>query len=135
MPGTFARRIPPLLAALVLLAPGKVVAGPPKGASGKMVFDEVADGLRRYANEKNGRRRAELLRRLAPTHDPRVALALGKGLGDPSFPVHAAACDCLVDYYAPRDLLESLGSRWMTACQWWNANEADPRRRAAQLPR
>jgi hypothetical protein len=37
----------PLLTALAL-PPGEAIAGPPEGPSGRMVFDEVADGLRKY---------------------------------------------------------------------------------------
>jgi hypothetical protein len=42
--------LPPLvmvLSLLTLLAPGKARAGPPEGVSGRMVLDEVAEGLRR----------------------------------------------------------------------------------------
>ena len=52
MPRTnFAAGMLPLFAvlAVALSLPGKAVAGPPEGVSGKMVFDEVAEGLRRYA--------------------------------------------------------------------------------------
>jgi hypothetical protein len=39
IPRTFAGFVPPLLAALALLPPGKALAGPPEGASGKLVLE------------------------------------------------------------------------------------------------
>lgn len=47
----------PLLATLALLTPVEALAGPPQGASGKMVH-EVADGLRMYRKEKDVSARA-----------------------------------------------------------------------------
>src|SRR5690348_6758493 len=71
-----------LLAVFVLLAALAVSAsaGPPEGVSGKVVFDQVADGLRKYRAEKDKGRRLDWLKRLAPTHDPRVGVALGEAL-------------------------------------------------------
>ena len=66
--------------AVILLAPSlpvKSVARPPEGVSGKIVLDEVADGLRRYQAEKDeGKVCLDILKRLAPTRDPRVGMAL-----------------------------------------------------------
>jgi hypothetical protein len=47
---TFAAFVPPLLAALALLSPEKAVAGPPEGASGKMVLDIRAASTRAKYN-------------------------------------------------------------------------------------
>jgi hypothetical protein len=124
-----------LLLALLLLLPGQALAGPPEGVSGRMALDEAADGLRQYRREADSRRRADCLKRLAPTGDPRAAVALGEALSDRSQPVSAAACDGLVDHYAPRALLEQFGERWLTARQWLRVNEAELRRRAKELPR
>ena len=68
MPRMFAGLLPPLFAVLALLTPNRAVAGPPEGVSGKMVLDEVADGLRQYRKEKDQGKRVKLLERLA--HDP-----------------------------------------------------------------
>ena len=73
MPRMFA--VVPLLV-LALSLPGKAIAGPPEGVSGKMVLDEVADGLRKYRKEKDAVKRLRLLERLATTRDPRVAIVL-----------------------------------------------------------
>src|SRR5690242_17479371 len=68
-----------LLASLRVLAPASL-AGPPDAPSGRLALDEVADGLRKYHKEKNRAKRLEWLRRLAPTGDPRVGVALGEAL-------------------------------------------------------
>jgi hypothetical protein len=72
---TFAA-VPLFLAVLALTLPGKAVAGPPEGVSGKMVLDEVADGLRKYRHETNLHRRQVWLVKLAPSRDLRVSVAL-----------------------------------------------------------
>ena len=60
--------------------------GPPERVSGRMTLppDEVADGLMRYNREKGEDRRVAWLKRLAPTGDLRVVVALGEGLSDRS---------------------------------------------------
>ena len=65
------------LALLALLAPWPAAAGPPERVSGRMVFDEVAEGLRKYGKETDREKRIRWLRKLAPTGDVRVAVALG----------------------------------------------------------
>src|SRR5438309_980167 len=90
----------PLLALLAVLSPGPVaLAGPPEAVSGRMVLDEVADGLRRYRNEGDVGKRMEILWRLAPTGDPRVAVALGEALSDPSPGVRLSAGHALTRHY------------------------------------
>ena len=59
-----------LSAPLLLACAAPCMAGPPERASGEMVFDEVADGLRRYRSEKDETKRVEWLRQLAPTRAP-----------------------------------------------------------------
>ena len=54
MPRKTSASVLPLLAVLALALPGKAVAGPPEGVSGKMVLDEAADGLRRYRGNDAG---------------------------------------------------------------------------------
>lgn len=79
MPRTF-----PILALFVLLVPAPtVLAGPPEGASGKMVFDEVAEGLRRCSKEADPEKRFRRLDKLAESHDPRVDVILGEMLAGP----------------------------------------------------
>ena len=66
---TFAAAFPLLaVLAVVLALPGKAVAGPPEGVSGKMVLtpDEVADGLRRYRHALDPATRLALMQKLAP---------------------------------------------------------------------
>jgi hypothetical protein len=124
------------LALLLLLVAAPVApAGPPEAASGGMVLDQAADGLRRYQRETDPTRRARWLRRLASTHDPRVALALAQALTDGSAEVRSAGAAGLLGHFAelvtePSPLLddEQEGRRW------WKRHEADLRRRAQQLP-
>jgi hypothetical protein len=91
MPRRFAVAV--LLAVLSLLTPGKVVAGPPEGVSGKMelVSDKVADTLRAYRAAKNDGKRWELLGKIASIKDPRIAVALGEALSDPKDNVRVLA--------------------------------------------
>jgi hypothetical protein len=150
-PKTFAAFVVPLLlAALALLAPGKVVAGPPDGPSGRMVLDEVSEGLRKYRKAKDVEKRIDLLWKLAPTCDPRVAVALGEAL-EKYAKLAASPTDeeeveklgrsadrLLNEYYVPRTRLYHFQTGpgptyWVE--DWWKANKADLRRRAAQLPR
>jgi hypothetical protein len=129
---TFAGFMPPLLAVLALLSPERAVAGPPEGASGKMVFDEVADGLRKYRKETEWRKRTRWLEKLAPTRDPRVAIALVEA--HPAGSTVMVREDLLLMDYFVRGTRFHRGDS-MNVDGWWEANEADLRRRAAQLPR
>ena len=75
----------PVLALLGLLVPGRpALAGPPEGVSGRIVLDEVWDGLRQYRAEKDPERRIRLLEKLAPSRDPRVAVVLGEAMESPA---------------------------------------------------
>jgi hypothetical protein len=126
------------LAILFLPAPGMASARPPEGASGKMVLDEVADGLRKYRKEPDPERRLDRLTRLAPTGDPRVAVALAEAMNVGEWWYRGWACTLLFRHFENRapierhrhgDLIDPIVERW------WKENEADLRRRAAQLPR
>jgi hypothetical protein len=126
-----------LLAALALLPPVKALAGPPEGPSGKMAFDTVADGLRKYHKEKDPEKHIRWLEKLAPTHDPRVAIALGEYyyhaicVGDDTYHDLTGVINT---HYASH--LKGNGELpvWLPVT-WWKENEADLRRRAAHLPR
>jgi hypothetical protein len=132
MPGkAFTAFVLPLLPVLVLALPGKVVAGPPEGVSGKLVLDKVEDGLRNYRRKKDSERRIMWLRKLAPTHDPRVAIVLGEAM-DTNDSVGCEAELLLLYYYVPRPAGSIVGGDWVHP--WWDKNEADLRRRAKQLP-
>jgi hypothetical protein len=133
MPRTFAAAV--LLVALGLLSPGKAVAGPPEGAPGKMTFDAVADGLRRYHRERDMDKCIPLLQRLAPTKDPRVAVAMGEFCeNERRAGLPPGINSCL--YIAAQDLLRLYYiSTDQSANEWWDRNKADLRRRAAQLPK
>jgi hypothetical protein len=121
--------VPLVLAALV--AP-IALAGPPEGTVGQMALDEVAEGLRKYRKETDPMRRLRLLERLAPTGDPRVAVALGEALSEPDPEFRAAALVCR--QYRP-DFKPALPAMvHLEAFEWWEKNEADLRRRAQQAP-
>jgi hypothetical protein len=130
---------------LALLAPGKASAGPPEGASGKMMFDEVADGLRRYRRDISEDRKLERLRRLAPTGDLRVVVLLGEELSSPSEAIRLEAARALLLIYAApkyqtyqdRLIIDLARDIWRLNAHYFRemANEAVLRRRAAQLPR
>jgi hypothetical protein len=121
----------PLL--MLPLLSGPTFAGPPEGASGKMVLDEVADGLRRYQQEKDGGRRLAWLKRLAPARDVRVAVALGEAVDGPAGLLSGEAVVLLLAHYdiGAMSPLEDLSG---AVRRWWKANKADLRRRAKQLP-
>jgi hypothetical protein len=126
----------PRLVALALLAVlgSSAAAGPPEGVSGRMAFDDVADGLRKYRKENDDDKRLAWLKKLAPARDPRVAVALGEALSD--------HCDWIVvnawwaiEAHYNREPLAGPYSSQRAAWRWWNVNEADLRRRAKELPR
>jgi hypothetical protein len=123
-----------LLAVLALLPPGKAVAGPPEGVSGKMVLapDEVADGLRKYHKEKDHAKQVELLGRLAKTRDPRVAVELGKWLVGANRDLQFEAIGQLALHFARETRFDN--GKVINVTAWWDANEAGLRRRAKQLP-
>ena len=79
MPRTTLGAVLPLLV-LALALPGKAVAGPPEGVSGKMVLvcDEVAAWCRQFRRERDDETRMTLLGRLKRIDDPRVAVVLGR---------------------------------------------------------
>jgi hypothetical protein len=149
MPRTFAAAV--LLAALALLPPGTALAGPPEGASGKMVQDDVADGLRKYKLQRNESNRARQLKKLSEIIDARVMMAVGESLTDTSQEVRRAAADvvffryaggCVLRVIPPPEQVEKGARQWWVRYEAeirrWRAdveNEADLRRRAAQLPR
>jgi hypothetical protein len=123
-----------IFAVLALLSPGKAVAGPPEGVSGKMVFDEVADGLRKYRKETDPEKRFRRLDQLTKTHDPRVDIILGEMLSPISFPEIDIACAVILRHHFTRRTV-SMNEFYGLPLSWWEKNEADLRRRAKQLPR
>ena len=100
MPRTNFAGVLPLLALLALLVPCKAMAGPPPPPAGKMVLDEVADGLRKYRLQRSEDGRIAWLKRLAPTGDPRVKSVLKEATSDRSAPIANAAWNLLVEHYA-----------------------------------
>jgi hypothetical protein len=126
-----------VLVVLPLLSPGMALAGPAEGVSGKMVFDDVADRLRKYCREKDADKRYDRLAVLAETHDPRVAIILGEKLsgGDQREQFEA---ECIIvsrfkDMLLPLKAAAGVHQLRTAAKDWWEANEADLRRRAKQL--
>jgi hypothetical protein len=134
MPRTTSAALP-LLAALALL-PAEAAAGPPVGPSGRTALDPIEDGLRQLRAARTPEARRRWVKRLAKTHDPRVAVALGEALGDESPVVsRRAAIELAWEYMpGPRDA-RSADRRLAEVDGWWKENEADLRRRAAQQPR
>ncbi|HEX5269873.1 MAG TPA: hypothetical protein VFW33_05280 [Gemmataceae bacterium] len=138
MPRRFAGFVPPLFAALAVLLPGAALAGPPEGASGRMVLDEVADGLRKVRKENDPAKRLGWLKRQARTRDPRVAVALGEAMREGVMKDREAAAWLLrCEYELPLGELAGDPDEPLLhhMKEWWRLNEADLRRRAAQLPR
>jgi hypothetical protein len=129
--------VPLMLALLAGLAPGNALAGPPDGVSGKMEFDRVAEGLRKYRKEKDTADRLLLLMRLAKTEDPRVAVALGEALVHEEGLVADMAASLLLRHYAHDDPPDGTDSktRRKAALQWWAENFIALRYHARQLPR
>jgi hypothetical protein len=128
-----------LLPLLVLLVPGQVVvAGPPERVSGRMVLDEVADGLRRYRMEKDEEKRAAWLFRLGDCRDARVVVVMGEGLSDPSEQIQHAATLGILRYADGPDYEDHLmggpNPSTVWAKKWWRLNEAELRRQAKKPP-
>ena len=135
------------LAVLALLSPGKTVAGPPEGVSGKMMLaaDKVEEALRRYYATKNADTRAERLRTLPDIHDSRILSTLGDALNDREQVVRFEAARLIV-----ARLCNSSGDEGeivpterlvLTAKELWRQHQRDhefaaekARRRAEQLP-
>jgi hypothetical protein len=127
-----------MFAALMLLSlalPSRTVAGPPEGVSGKMTFDNVADGLRKYHKEKDDGKRLAWLRRLGPTRDLRVAVALGDAFEEGPLDFTKTAAVQLFRHYLPAPVETEFLDQINAAYFWWQEHKADLRRRAKQLPR
>jgi hypothetical protein len=121
----------PLLLFVVPAAPAETSERP----SGRMVLDEVWDGLRRYRAEKEPRKRVAYLEKLAPTRDPRVAVAMGEFLFWANAPEDLVSVGVLMArYFLPQPVGGARIKQFEAAVDWWRANEADLRRRAEQLP-
>jgi hypothetical protein len=111
-----------LLAPLLLLLPGQAFAGPPAGVSGQMALerDAIADGLTACAKQKDAERRIALLERLAKSHDPRVAVALGALVEGPADDIgERASCALLWHYsdvelspYRVRECPQEMARKW-----------------------
>jgi hypothetical protein len=131
MTRTFPRFALLLIVSLALPSSGSAVAGPPEMISGKMVFDEVADGLRQYRKAKDTKKRIEWLQKLALTHDPRVAVALRECLTGKD-PISGAAFGLLDRQFV--GCTEHDATCIERVCNWWEKNGADLCRRAKQFP-
>ena len=124
--------------ALVAVLPAPLAAGPPDAPRGAMVLDEVSEGLRKYRKATTPQARIGLLRKLAPTHDPRVAVLLGElqerwhnaVVDEPAPDPGVAASILLGEYYVPTNRRGNC-----PVFDWWKENETDLRRRAKELPR
>jgi hypothetical protein len=119
------------LLALALSSSGGVVAGPPGGVSSRTVLDEVADGLRKYRKATYIEARVEWLEKLAPTHDPRVAVAL-MAADDEDGAIKSAAVRLLGEHFVRGTRFEH--ESYYDVGGWWRASGTELSRRAAQLP-
>jgi hypothetical protein len=124
-----------VLALFIVLVPARpALADPPERVSGKMVLDEVVEGLMRYRYETDQDKRWDRLGELARTRDPRVAVVLGDLLDHGiNSEQQQAAVIFIVQYHGQK------GPACLTGIvppvhAWWKKNEADLRRRAKQLP-
>jgi hypothetical protein len=114
---------------IILLVQQSAVADLPIPASQEMIVDAVAEGLRRYRSETDESRRRAILWTLAPTRDPRVALALGEFLESADLPYPEISL--LAKLYLPEAKRGSTDAVW----DWWRENQLELRRIAAGLPR
>jgi hypothetical protein len=124
---------------LALLLPLTLVpalpAAPPEAPCGRMVLDAIEEGLREYHRARTPEARRAWLKKLARTHDPRVAVALGEALSDPSPLVARRAAIELAWEYMPRPAdPRYMGFRLDQVDDWWKEHEEELRRRAQQLP-
>ena len=130
-----------LFAVQALALPGKALAGPPEGVSGKMMFvDKVADGLRRYHQEEDEDKQLEWLDALSPTHDPRVGVVLGNlleryeviGVRDRQFHTIYLFTQYFSSDRPPIGMIR--GDELERALRTWKARKAELYRRAKKLP-
>jgi hypothetical protein len=129
---------------LAVVSP-RAPAGPPDKVVGAMAFDTVADGLRKHHTETDQAKRIRWLEKLAPTGDPRVAIALWETqfsftdeTPEDEKRLRAKIGDLLDHSFVSgtrfHHVYEGGGQLFETGA-WWDATEADLRRRAARLPR
>ena len=76
------------------------VARPPEERNSATKLDKIADSLRQYNQQKSDDRRVELLKRLAPSKDPRVQAVLEAARSDSSEVVAEAAGKLLAQHYS-----------------------------------
>jgi hypothetical protein len=127
------RWVPFAVLVLLFTQPGKSFAGPPEKIHGKLVFDEVEDGLRKYRKATEEAKRIRWLEKLALANDPRVTVMLGETFeDDPNFGVRLKAESLLMRYYVVK---WTEPSQFESVERWWLKNENDLRRRVKQLPR
>jgi HEAT repeat protein len=132
------------LAVLAVPSPGRAFAGPPEGASGRMVLDKVEDVLRRYYATRNADTRAALLRTLATFSDRRVFNALADALNDREQVVRFEAARLMVvrlcngngheEEVKPNELLVLRAKEVWRQYQRQHELDAEKARRAKELP-
>jgi hypothetical protein len=111
----------PLLTAALPLACGSPC--PDLTSSQQVVLDRAGARLERYHQETNPAKRAALLRGLAPSRDPRVAVALGEALADRSLAVRVAATYGLLNHHLPAPVEGGTEQHMKAAARWWKANQ------------
>lgn len=124
--------------ALVLLMPEPSAhAGPPDAPSGVMVLlDQVADGLRRYRRETTPEKRIWWLKKLAPSKDARVAVALGEAATSDDLDVSQWAIRLVFQHYdMPSSEDSGAAPIRGIGCRWRRQNESQLRGQAARLAR
>ncbi len=124
-----------MLSSLTLPLPDfRASARPPEGITGRMALDRVGAGLDCYARAKDSNRRLWWLKRLAPTRDPRVAIALAELMRVGADTDRIAAARLLYSYYKdPTELgAADLLEHYME--EWWGRRGPELRRRANEYP-
>jgi len=92
----------------------------------------LARGGHGYQKGKDQKKRIALLTKLAPSRDPRIAITLWEHADNRADDTRIEAIILLADHFVK-------GTRFATdkgllIGEWWEANEAELRRRAKQLP-
>ncbi len=124
-----------MLLAVFLLLPAPLFAGPPERVSAKMVLGSsghaVTNGLRQQRTYEG---RIHWLDTMAPTGDPRIAVALGRELegDDTSSDIDVVVVRVIARNYIRKPMSDV--QKVHAAYKWWNKNKTDLRRRAKLLP-
>jgi hypothetical protein len=122
---------------LVLLT-GCATGTPPQPIQSSVAVDsdpKLERSLSRYLSERDGQRRADLLKQLAPSQDPRAAVLLGEALDDEDVRVRLAAAYGLLDNFMPHPIAGGTEQHIDAARAFWQATGPQYREAAAAAVR